>query len=109
MASEIEGGGDPNRIGALRRLTTRRSATIRETLLEALGSRARSAVRRDRGAGAVRNYIGQLRVTAEGDGQSGRDDVVVGDDPADEKQLVDMFNERLPQSLASAKTSIERR
>ena len=56
----------------------------------------------------VRNYVGVLRVTAEGEGQSRLEMTSSWEnDPADEKQLVDMFNELLPQGLASAKQSIE--
>jgi hypothetical protein len=108
-ASEIEGGGDPNRIGAVRRLTTADGATIRETLLEL--SDAERYLRYDaiEAPVPVRNYTGLLRVTPEGDGQSRLEMTSSWENqPADEQQLVDMFNELIPQSLASAKRSIER-
>ncbi len=56
----------------------------------------------------MRNYIGLHRVTAEGDDKSRLEmSSTWENDPADEEQLVAMFNELLPQGLASAKVSIE--
>jgi hypothetical protein len=107
-ASEIEGGGDGNRIGAVRRLTTADGATIRETLLEL--SDAERYLRYDalEAPVPVRNYVGALRVTPEGEGRSRLEMTSSWEnDPADEKQLVEMFSELIPQSLASAKASIE--
>ncbi len=107
-ASEIEGGGDANRIGAVRRLTTADGATIRETLLELSDAERYLRYNAIEAPVPVRNYVGVLRVMAEGGGQSRLEMTSSWEnDPADEKQLVDMFNELLPQGLASAKQSIE--
>jgi hypothetical protein len=92
----------------VRRLTTADGATIRETLLEL--DDAGRVLRYDaiEAPVPVRNYTGVLRVTAEGDGQSRLELTSAWEnDPADEQQLVDMFNELIPLGLASAKRSIE--
>jgi Polyketide cyclase / dehydrase and lipid transport len=108
-ASEIEGGGDPNRIGVVRRLTTADGATIRETLLELSDADRYLRYNAIEAPVPVREYVGTLRVTAEGEGRSRLEMTSSWEnDPADEKQLVEMFNELLPQGLASAKKAIER-
>ncbi len=109
-SSEIEGGGNPNEVGAVRRLTLDDGGLLRESLLE--HSDAERYLRYDivEGPLPVRQYVGTARVIPEGEGRSTIEWTSTWENDAEveEEMLTLLRDELLPTGLAAAKAALER-
>jgi carbon monoxide dehydrogenase subunit G len=107
-ASEIEGGGDANTAGAIRRLTLPDGATIRETLLEL--SDADRLCRYDiiESGLPIRNYVATLKVSPQGSGSRIDWEAAWENDPEVEEAMIDLIGDTiLAGGLQGAKEKAE--
>lgn len=111
VACEIEGGGPPNEVGVVRRLTDDSGGTLRERLLEHSDDERYYRYAILEGPLPVRDYVGEARVTADGDDRSILTWTSTWEnDPEDEQELIEILGNRLlPAGLAAAKAAAERR
>ena len=109
-ASEIEGGGPPNEVGAIRKLTTMDGGIIRETLLEHSDTDRYLKYDVIEAPTPVSDYIGEARVTPEAEDRSRL--VMTSSfavEPELEQEMVDLFGKTLiPGGLAAVKASVEK-
>ena len=108
VASEIEGGGPANQVGAIRRLTTADGDTIRETLLE--HSDADHYMKYDiiESPMPIRGYVAKLSVTPAGGGATIDWGGSWENDPEVEEAMVDLIgNIILTSGLEAAKAKID--
>jgi hypothetical protein len=110
VASEIEGGGPANVVGAVRRLTGDDGGVLRESLLEHSdqGHYYRYAILES--PLPVRSYVGEARVAADGPERSTLTWTSTWEnDPEVEQEMTELLgSELLPAGLAAAKAALER-
>jgi len=107
-SSEIEGGGPPNEVGAVRRLGLAEGGEVRESLLER--SDAERLLRYDivETDLPVRDYVGTARVIPDGDDRSTIEWTSSWEnDPEVEQEMIELFRDTfLPAGLAAAKAKL---
>jgi NADPH:quinone reductase len=110
-ASEIEGGGPADRVGAVRKLTLADGGTTRESLLEHSDDERSMKYDIVESALPVREYVGTARVIADGDDRSILEWTSEWEnDPEVEDEMIELLgNELMPAGLAAAKAAIEGR
>ena len=109
VASEIEGGGPANEVGAVRRLTGDDGGVLRESLLEHSDEERYYRYGILESPLPVRDYVGEARVA-----QDGADSSILtwtstwDNDPEVEQEMLDVLgNQLLPTGLAAAKAAVE--
>jgi hypothetical protein len=107
-ASEIEGGGDANAVGAIRKLTLPDGATIRETLLAFSDADRFCSYDIIESGLPIRNYVATLRVTPQEGGSRIDWEAAWENDPEVEEAMVDLIgNTILAGGLQGAKEKAE--
>jgi carbon monoxide dehydrogenase subunit G len=107
-ASEIEGGGDANTVGAIRRLTLPDGAQIRETLLELSDGDRLCTYNIIESGLPISNYVATFRVTAQGDGSRIDWEAAWENDPEVEQAMIDLIGDTiLAGGLQGAKEKAE--
>ncbi len=107
-ASEIEGGGDANTVGAIRRLTLPDGGTIRETLLAHSDTDRLCTYDIIESGLPIRNYVATLQVTPEGSGSKIGWAAAWENDPEVEEAMLDLIGNTILQGgVQAAKAKAE--
>jgi carbon monoxide dehydrogenase subunit G len=107
-ASEIEGGGDANTVGAIRRLTLPDGGQIRETLLELSDADRHYKYDIIESGLPISGYVATLRVTPQGSGSRMTWEASWENAPEVEEAMIDLIGNTILQGgLESAKAKVE--